>query len=288
MAKNNKFFSFLFYVILISISAFFIKRLIDLGIEEALLIIPADIGIILVRRMYKKHGKDATKMLFNRKSMTILFMSIAVFISFMTFIGVIEKNFLFFRWTEYEAFSISPSLISTLAAILLYLSVVVRNKIKLFSDAYETTVVCLNVLFCASFLELFFPKEIWSIPFINISSQSFLMIAVILSWIGMRAVSGFVWIFLFILAVTRIAGLNIAMGTYGVIYILSAFISIGLQLKDSVHLLTSLKNDFIGTAYHIGGNMRSSINMVKSTTGSIPTAPKEISEDTYKELPDKE
>jgi hypothetical protein len=106
-------------------------------------------------------------------------------------------------------------------------------------------------------------KGILSIPFINISSQSFLLVAVIFSWIGMRAIASFVWIFLFILAVTRIAGLNVAMDYLGVAYILSAFVSMGLQMKDSIHLISSFKNDFIGTANQIGGDIVSSGNVVK-------------------------
>lgn len=212
-----------------------------------------------------------------RKFLAIIFMAFPVLISFfVTFTVGIEKEagILWWKkqWTEQVSFSISPSFISTLAAILLYLSVVVRYRLKnfsngLFSSVYELLIICLNILFCASFLEIFFPKEIWSIPFINISSQTFLLIAIILSWIGMRAIAGFVWIFLFILAVIRLAGLNVAMGNLGVAYILSAFVSMGLQLND-LHILSSFKNDFIGGAAHqIGGDVGSSINMVKAATG---------------------
>jgi hypothetical protein len=262
-AKSNKFLSVLFYVVLFSISLFFLYRLIEVGIEEALIIIPIiDIVIIVLRKMFKKHGGDTLKILFNRKSLSVVFMAVPVLISFQTFV---KKGFFFFN-----EFSISPSFISTLAAIMLYLSVVVRYRLKLFSDAYETVIICLNILFCASFLEIFFSKETWKIPFINISSQSFLLAAIILSWAGMRAIAGFVWIFLFILAVTRIADLNVAMGYFGVVYILSAFVSIGLQLKDSVRLI-SFKNDFLGVAHHIGEDIGSSVKMVAQVpTGKIP------------------
>jgi hypothetical protein len=276
-AKNNKFMSVLFYVVLFSVSLFFLFRFLDIGIEEAVLIIPAiDIVIIVLRKMIKKHGVNTLKILFNRKSLSLVFMAVPVFISFMTFTVEVEKKILWiFPQTETVSFSISPSFISTLTAIILYLSVVVRYRLKLFSDVYETLIICLNILFCASFLEMFFPKEIWNIPFINISSQSFLLGAVILSWIGMRAIAGFVWIFLFIIAATRIAGLNAAMGHLGAAYILSAFISIGLQLKDSVRMIYSFKNDFIGVTRHVGGDIDSSINTIRSSVGNTPKIKKQ-------------
>jgi hypothetical protein len=245
-SKNNKLFSFLFYALLIALSLFFLVRLISIGITEGIIVVPAiAIAIIALRKMFKKHGGNTWKILFNRKSLSIIFMAIPVLISFQTFVAGIEKSVWFVRWTEYASFSISPSLVSTLAAIMLYLSIVIRYRRRLFTDAYETVIICLNILFCASFLEIFCGKEIWSIPFINVSSQSFLLFAVILSWIGMRAIAGFVWIFLFILAVTRIAGLNNAMGYLGMVYILSAFVSMGLQMKDTL-MISSFKNDFIG------------------------------------------
>jgi hypothetical protein len=268
--KNNKFLSVLFYAVLFSLSLFFLIRYIDIGIEEAMLVIPAiDIVIIVLRKMFKKHGRNTIKILFNRKSLSVVFMAIPILISFQTFAVGIEKSFLFFHWTERALFSISPSFVSTLAAILLYLSIVIRYKLRLFSDAYETIIICLNILFCASFLEIFCGKEIWNIPFINISSQSFLLVAVILSWIGMRAIAGFIWIFLFILAVTRIAGLNVAMGSLGVAYILSAFVSMGLQMKDSIRMISSFKNDFIGVSNQIGGDIVSSSNIVNSSVKKL-------------------
>ncbi|MDR2792548.1 MAG: hypothetical protein LBB61_02620 [Treponema sp.] len=79
----------------------------------------------------------------------------------------------------------------------------------------------------------------------------------------MRAIAGFIWIFLFILAVGRIAGLNVAMGVLGVVYILSAFVSIGLQLKDSVNMLSSFKDDFIGAGHRVAGDIGSSIKQLQ-------------------------
>jgi hypothetical protein len=108
-----------------------------------------------------------------------------------------------------------------------------------------------------------------------------LLAAVVFSWVGMRAIAGFIWIFLFILAVTRIAGLNVAMGYFGMAYILSAFVSMGLQFKDSITMLSSFGNDFRGAAYKIGGDIGSSVDMAKSLAvggAAIPAGTKKLPE----------
>jgi len=202
-----------------------------------------------------------------KKKAAIVFMAIPVFISF-TQEFEYTKNFLFF-FRSTKTYSITPSFISSVAGIFLYLSIVVRGRIKIFSNAYETVVVVLNVLFCASFLEMFFPKEPWKIPFINISSQSLLLMAIVLSWIGMRTLTGFIWIGLFLMALSRIVGLNMALGIWGVVYIMSAFVSIGLQLNDHIQLLSDFKNDFLGISSRIAEDAKLSISATKKAAKKV-------------------
>jgi hypothetical protein len=202
-----------------------------------------------------------------KKKAAIVLMVIPVFISFTQEFSYTKTVFFFFRSTT--NYSIAPSLISALAGIFLYLSIVVRGRINLFSNVYETVIVVLNILFCASFLEMFFPKEPWNIPLLNISSQAFLVIAIIFSWIGMRSFAGFIWIGLFLMALSRIVGLNMAMGLWGVVYIMTAFVSIGLQLKDHVHLLSDFKNDFIGITSRIAEDSKLSISETKKAVKKV-------------------
>ncbi|MCL2186211.1 MAG: hypothetical protein FWB86_10215 [Treponema sp.] len=202
-----------------------------------------------------------------KKKAAIVLMVIPVFISFTQGFSHTKTIFFVFRSTTY--YSIAPSLLSTLAGVFLYLSIVVRGRVNLFKNAYETVIVVLNVLFCASFLEIFFPKEPWIIPFLGMSSQSFLLMAIVFSWIGMRALAGFLWIGLFLMALGRIVGLNLAMGLWGVVYIISAFVSIGLQLKDHVHLLSDFKNDFIGISSRVAEDSKLSISETKEAIKKV-------------------
>jgi len=221
------------------------------------------------------------------KKAAVVFMVFPVLISFMDFVQV--KEWWIFRWNK--NYSIAPSFISTLAGILLDLSVVIRGRLKIFSTPHEVVLFILNILFCASFLEIFVSKDVWKIPFINVSSQSFLIAAIIFSWIGMRAFAGFIWIGLFLISLSRIVGLNVAMGNLGVIYILSAAVGLLLQGKDHIHLLSSFKDDFIGSASRITDDVNASISVTKKAVSMAATAatgvPVSLPDDNVKSIENK-
>lgn len=204
---------------------------------------------------------------FNKEFFAIIFMSIAVYLGFQSYSQVIPKHFLFFKWNETVTASIKPDLQSTIMAILLYASVVIRRiGFSKFATPKGLIITCLNVLFCASFLNVFFPTTPWNIPIINISSQSFLWIAIGLSWLGMSAIAGFVWIGLFIIAVFRLSNVNIAMGTAGIVYILSAFSSIGIQLSginNIKYIMEDLMLDFSTAGRHLSADMNSSVSFTR-------------------------
>ena len=220
------------------------------------------------------------KLVFNRRKMAVLFMAIAVFLSFLPHSQTIRNDFLFFHWKEKVAASIKPGLLSTLIAVVLYLSVVVRHRKKLFTDAYDTIITLLNILFCASFLTVFVNGKPWPIPFIKISSHSVLIVAIIMSWLGMSVFSGFIWIFLFLVAISRMATVDIAMGTAGVVYILSAFLSIGMQSDNIGDVFEEIKNGFFGTANRIKNDASSSISAAKSAISGYSANVRSVNQDT--------
>ena len=183
-----------------------------------------------------------------RRLMGIVFMLIAVLISFPEY--SYTKKVLKI-WDTNKVENIRPSLESTLCAIVLVMSSIIRNRTSI--SVYTSIIYILNILFCASFMSLFFSGEPWKIPIIpfiidiKISSQHFLILAILASWLSMRTLSGFIWIALFFLSVTRLSEMQAAMGAFGVVYVLSAFLSIFCQTKDlMVDFIPSLKNDFLG------------------------------------------
>jgi hypothetical protein len=150
-------------------------------------------------------------------------------------------------------FSIMPSMLSTMIAIGLYSAVIIRIKglQNSFNNASETILSCLTILFCASFISFFCGETKIQILWfkIFISGKILLTIAVLLSWVGMAAVAGLVWIFLFILAGARLLIGDAAMGFWGNIYALSGFLGIVFQLKQqNANFLETLGKDLVTVA----------------------------------------
>jgi hypothetical protein len=192
---------------------------------------------------------DNVKEALNKRVLSIVFMIVAIVLSFFPYEYAIPKRILFlFTWTESGVFRLAPSFISTLASIVLLSSVAVRNKRMMFSSTvYSITILVLDILFAASFLEFFVGGKPWSIPFLNITSQTFLIVAIVFSWIGMKSMAFYMWIILYVLAVSRMTTGNVAMGIFGVIYILCAFLSILFQATEMHELCGfSIKEDFFG------------------------------------------
>jgi hypothetical protein len=90
----------------------------------------------------------------------------------------------------------------------------------------------------------------------------------------MAAIAGFIWIILFLLSAARIAVGNEAMGMWGTVYIMSAFLGIIFQLKQqSAGFLSSLKQDFLSNAVRarnqVIGDMGASVQTVKNAVNVV-------------------
>lgn len=183
----------------------------------------------------------------SRTNWAVILLIIPIIISFTNISGTITKRFLFWSWNEQFITSITPSLMSTLFAILLLLAVILRNNPRrMFSKPSRFVMLAGDVLFISSFLNILCNKEMLPIPGINMSCQALLIVAIGLSWVGIREVAGIIWIIVLILGVTRLCSIDSVMGFTGSLYLLSAFISGVLQwLELDVHFsLDGLKQQF--------------------------------------------
>jgi hypothetical protein len=269
--RKSKAGTIIFYVILVIVSLFICLRAMAIGSFQAVpIVIAIDVIIILIRITLKRRAHDNEfKKSFFRRIVAVLFMALPVVISLGTFFTDVQKKFLFFfEYTEQIVVSIKPGLLSVTMAVMLYLSVIVRRRKKVFSDWYDFLISALNILFCASFLSVFVSGEEWDVPFIHIKSQAFLMVAIVLSWIGMSSIAGFVWIALLIFAIPRMSSVDSAMGFTGAIYVLSAFMSILAQTEDIGETFSELKSDFFGAASRIANDASASVSAVKSAIGA--------------------
>jgi hypothetical protein len=66
---------------------------------------------------------------------------------------------------------------------------------------------------------------------LKFSYQEILGIAIVCSWLGIGAVAGLSWIFIFITGIFHLFTVDKALGSAGIVYILSSTISIVLQLR---------------------------------------------------------
>lgn len=179
---------------------------------------------------------------------------------------------------EHSVLTLTPNLLSTLAAIALYAGVVIRNKLEIFTETLKVILCVVNVLFLASLTTVFVSSKPWSIPFFSISNYAILIVAIALSWLGMKAISGYAWIILLITSIGQMTKVNEAMGFNGTIYILCAFISLGMQLASGFLVVdfNSLKSEFYNTKEIVVGDMNKSIETTKAGMNNVVNAGKTV------------
>jgi hypothetical protein len=157
-------------------------------------------------------------------------------------------------------FSLKPSMLSTLLAIGLYSALVIRLKglHNSFCSPSDTILSLLTILFCSSFINFFLNDNFGKI---------LLLVSLLLSWLGLKFIAGIVWIVLIAFVGTRVMVANTAMGVWGSLYILSAFLGIVLQLKQ-VNLLRDIGREFKSMAsrahYKIFNDVSSVTDFTKS------------------------
>ena len=133
--------------------------------------------------------------------------------------------------------SIAPRTTSILWALLIYGALLARRYVRSFTNLPTFVLVALNIVFMASLIESFLPAQsvtllkVFQWDALTLSPQALLICAVLLVWLGMRALSGIVFILLGIAFLSRAHDLNVNLGLYGSFYILSGFLSLLVQLR---------------------------------------------------------
>ena len=216
--------------------------------------------------IYRKSFPDALNVTAAKKSRmktaAIIFMSISCFLSFIPwYLGPITL-------------SLQPSLFTIMLAIGFYSAVIIRLKglHNSFNNATDTILSILTILLCASFLNFFIGDVDIQIFWFNIfvSGKILLTAAFLLSWLGVALVAKFVWIALFVLAAARIMVGDAAMGFWGVVYVLSAFLGIIFQLKqESAGFRESLGREIVSIGARTSHRIFRDINTV-SAPAKVP------------------
>lgn len=153
-----------------------------------------------------------------QKLLSLVFLGIAVGLSLLSYTG---KRFIFFT-AEY---SIAPDLVSGVVALCLIVPLYARGILRWSSSIYGTLIFVLFLAVYASLAKLALLG--------NGDVQVYLVTAaIVLSWLGMRAVAGIGWVLAFAAAVLSALSTSAAMGVSGFVFIASAFL--GLLLHSNL------------------------------------------------------
>lgn len=193
----------------------------------------------------------------------VFIMCVPVMLTFLPYKLRIEKTYLWFFTHKIEKeVSIQATMLTALAAIFIYGSYLVRygffkkeNKEQIIFSVVQAVI---NIWAISGLCSMFVGNSVWNLPVFNISGQSFLLMVILLSWIGAKSIAGFLWILLIFAGISHITEINSAMGIYGALYVVLFFVSFLLQLSDIVHL-QDLKNDFCGKTLKVKNRIKKDV-----------------------------
>ena len=192
-----------------------------------------------------------------QKGLSLFFLVISVSMAFMTY----SSEGIFYD-TKLEIF---PSFISTLVAIILIAPLYARNILKWNKSFYTLISLILFLMLFGSLVELAMGGNGLNSQVV----QYLLLSAVILSWLGMKAIAGGSWLLLFPAIAISIIHNNTAMGFYGFIYVASGFIGILLHSElNPANLVKGIKEEFSGSQ-EIQNAIKSDVNQTINTIKSV-------------------
>lgn len=223
-------------------------------------------------------------------AITVLLMAIPIVLSFLSpsvkYTETKQTGFIFKQTKEVLTEVKSPFQITGLAAVyatILFTILLIRNRktVIVFGDEKKINVKAV-ILYI---LDLFFLTTVCSlipssehILFFNINCKTFMIVAILLSLIGMKSLSGYVWILVTICLVFNLNAFD-KWGIYSVIYVLFAYMSIVSQvlvLNIFEFDINELFYDFGKYGNTVTGNMRQSINVTKDTVGKVAETAKSV------------
>lgn len=197
---------------------------------------------------------NSVKISFSEIAVIVLLIASLV-IAFWASNTILKSKFDFLPFVH--SVSIVPKLLSTMTSIVIFCGLFLRYNKDMFSSIGRTIICALDILFMASFTSVFVGDKV---------GYAFLIGGVIMTWFGMRSVSGFIWIVLCICAIPRMIVINNKMGFLGALYVLLAFLAFMGEVFWIKMINFDVKNivqDFAGVQKRVQGDMQSSIDMTK-------------------------
>ena len=166
-----------------------------------------------------------------------------------------------------KTIAIAPYAVTTAIAVVFYLALVLRfNFFKANNLAQAIISSIRTFLDCwvlAAILSFAIPREeakayTLAAAFQNTKAM-LLFFAVALTWLGMKTIAGYSWILFLIAAWSNVVNTSNAMGEMGAVFVLTAAISLMLQVKDVASAKDFLQEFRIGTSTYTA-QVKNSIN----------------------------
>lgn len=158
--------------------------------------------------------------------LAVILLSIAIFLSFIKwYVG-----------DSSEAVVFKPNLIGGIYATFIYGAYIVRFKgvQDLFHSILDTALLIVNIATLSGIINMLLITERFSVLGIGfpIDTQYVILLAIFVSWIGLKSISGICLIAVILLGMLKLVTLNSAMGHMGILYVLS--ITLGALLYASI------------------------------------------------------
>lgn len=172
-----------------------------------------------------------------RRYLSIIFMLIAVASGVATYQ---TKGWFFLKSVSYF-----PGLTAVLIAMALIMSFYLRRILPWPVSVFSLLSLVLNITVTAILVQVMLGKHAFSI--FNLSMPALIGIAIAMTWLGMRPLAPLAWGLVLALGFWNLQSASDAMGNWGYLFMISAFLGILLQFDvDIQDMIREARYDFVG------------------------------------------
>ena len=190
-------------------------------------------------------------------------------------ITVIMSFFRYFEKNGFNYIELYPDILSLLLSLVIYSAFVIRIKgiDNVFKNISDTVISILFVLVMGIVIKIFAGNSVRSSGIIgNLlgkiglgNSFSLVIAAIVLSWLGLEKICGFIWIAIIVLGIAELVTCGNYMGNFkGSIFLLSLFLGGIFYLKyEGKQVISSFKRGVSLSANVLGSNINESKRLSK-------------------------
>ena len=181
----------------------------------------------------------------------------------------------FVPWiTKTVRHDIRPDLIAMFFSVAFYAALIIRHNIFRKESLIEAIISVFRMIVdcwaLSALIKIVIDTDdggLISIFAFQFNTYFMLLLAVILSWIGMKTLSGYSWILFIIAGVKHLEEINNAMGMWGAVFILTIAVSLFLQINDFSNI-TDFMSDFRNATGKYSSDIRENVNAAVNDASS--------------------